>query len=87
MSILLSIPLILSMGVQKYTLPESKGQFAGVVSYNGLKLHPRTEGVDEWEWDYEVDNDTIKFRRVFISLLDWEGDNVVSLEFLKENNL
>lgn len=85
MSIILSIPLVLSMGVQKYTLPESDGRFAGIASYNGLKLHPRIDGVDEWEWDYEVDNDTISFSRVFISLLDWEGDNVVSLKFLKEN--
>ena len=79
----ISISLVLSMGVLSYPLPESGGQLVGIVSYNGFKLHPRTEGVDEWEWDYEVDNDTIKFSRVFISLLDWEGDNVVSLKFSK----
>lgn len=82
MSTLLSTPLVLSMGVQTYTLPESSGQFAGV-SYNGLKLHPKTDETDDWEWDYEVNNDTIKFNRVFISLLDWEGDNVVKLNFFE----
>ena len=80
MSTLLSTPLVLSLGVQTYVLPESNGQFAGV-SYNGFKLHPKTDETDDWEWDYEVENDTIKFNRVFISLLDWEGDNVVKLNF------
>lgn len=67
------ITLKLTKDTFVYPLPDSSGKFIGIY-VGGIRLSPKTDGVDEWEWDFEIQNDTIKFSRVFICLLDWEQE-------------
>ena len=80
------IPLKLAKDVLEYSLPDSSDKFIGVY-IGGIKLSPKIDAVDEWEWDFEIQNDIIKFSRVFICLLDWEQeeDNFVDVIFGEKN--
>ncbi len=80
------ITLKLTKNTLAYPLPDSSGKSIGIY-FGGIRLSPKIDGVDEWEWDFEIQNDTIKFSRVFICLLDWEQEenNFVDIIF-GENN-
>ena len=81
------VAIKLNSDVLEYPLPEIDGKFLGVY-FGGIKLSSKVDGTDDWEWDFEIENNVIKFSRVFICLLDWKKneENSVQVHYEKSKD-
>ena len=69
--------LELRPGCNTYVLNELKNIEIISVSSGGLLLsdksdHEEVDSDDELDWDYEIENNRIKFSPIFMSILDFE---------------